>query len=109
MALVRFPGTSPAPDPDRDDLIELTDPDDLEAGGKMSFLEHLDELRRRLIMSVVALVVGCIASFFFINDIFAFVIGPLKAMLPNQGTFIATRRESKSQTRPNQPMVETHV
>jgi len=92
MALVRFPGTSPAANPDRDpdDLIELTDADDLEAGGKMSFLEHLDELRKRLILSVIALVVGCIVAFFFINDIFVFVIAPLKAMLPNSGTFIAT-------------------
>ena len=91
MALVRFPGTSPAPNPERDeDLIELTDADDLEPGGKMSFLEHLDELRKRLIMCVVALVVGCILSFFFITDIFNFVIGPLKAMLSNGGTFIAT-------------------
>ena len=91
MALVRFPGTSPAPNPERDeDLIELTDADDLEPGGKMSFLEHLDELRKRLILCVVALVVGCIISFFFITDIFNFVIGPLKAMLSNGGTFIAT-------------------
>ena len=90
MALVRFPGTSPAPDPERDDLIELTDADDLDAGGKMSFLEHLDELRKRLIASVIALVLGCVVSFIFIGDIFTFVIGPLKAMLSNNGTFIAT-------------------
>lgn len=90
MALVRFPGTSPPADPDRDDLIELTDADDFEAGGKMSFLEHLDELRKRLIASVIAAVVGCIIAFFFIGRIFEFVIGPLKAMLSNGGTFIAT-------------------
>jgi sec-independent protein translocase protein TatC len=90
MALVRFPGTSPAPDPERDDLVELTDADELEPGGKMSFLEHLDELRKRLILCVIALVVGCVISFVFIGQIFNFVIGPLKAMLSNGGTFIAT-------------------
>ena len=94
MALVRFPGGSPAANPDRDPDdstdIELTDADELEAGGKMSFLEHLDELRKRLIASVIALVVGCIVSFVFIGDIFNFIIGPLKAMLSNGGTFIAT-------------------
>ena len=91
MALVRFPGTSPARDPDPDDRIELTDADDeLDAGGKMSFLEHLDELRRRLIMSVIALVGGCVVAFFFIEDIFRFVLSPVKSMLPNNGTFIAT-------------------
>ena len=94
MALVRFPGTSPAANPDRDPddrpEIELTDADDLDAGGKMSFLEHLDELRKRLIGSVVAIFVGCIVAFFFIQDIFRIVIGPLQAMLPSGGRFIAT-------------------
>lgn len=93
MALVRFPGTSPAAHPDRDPddtEIELTDSDDLDAGGKMSFLEHLDELRKRLIASVIAAVVGCIIAFVFINRIFDFIIAPLKAMLSNGGTFIAT-------------------
>ena len=94
MALVRFPGTSPAANPDRDPdetpHIELTDADDLDAGGKMSFLEHLDELRQRLIACVIAVVVGCIIAFIFIGRIFEFVIGPLKAMLSNGGTFIAT-------------------
>ena len=90
MALVRFPGTSPAPDPERDDLVELTDADELDPGGKMSFLEHLDELRKRLILCVMALVVGCVISFAFIGQIFNFVIGPLKAMLSHGGTFIAT-------------------
>ena len=57
----------------------------------MSFLEHLDELRRRLIHSRrLHCVVGCVVAFFFLEQIFAFVIGPLQRMLPNGGTFIAT-------------------
>ena len=45
MALVPFPSATPVPrDPDDDELQ-----DDDGAGGKMSFLEHLDELRKRLI------------------------------------------------------------
>jgi sec-independent protein translocase protein TatC len=85
MALVPFPGTQtgalkPLPDDDDDPLV----------GGKMSFLEHLDELRKRLILCVIALVVGCVISFAFIGQIFNFVIGPLKAMLSHGGTFIAT-------------------
>jgi sec-independent protein translocase protein TatC len=93
MALVSFPGKSAAQkrDPEEDPQIELTDVDELDAGGgKMSFLEHLDELRHRLIACVAALVVGCVIAFFFIGRIFEFVIGPLKAMLSNGGTFIAT-------------------
>jgi sec-independent protein translocase protein TatC len=90
MALVRFPGTSPPPDPDRDDLIELTDADDLEDGGKMSFLEHLDELRKRLIISVSAIVVGFVISFLFLDRVFEFVMVPLQQMLPDGGRFIST-------------------
>lgn len=92
MALVRFPGTSPAAspdDPDDTDIV-LTDADDLEAGGKMSFLEHLDELRKRLIVSVASIFVGFIVAFFFLERIFAFVMVPLKEMLPNDGKFIYT-------------------
>ena len=80
MALVPFPHASPATD-DEESQIQLTDPDALDESGRMSFLEHLDELRRRLIYSVIAAVLGCVVAFVFIRQIFAFVIGPLKAML----------------------------
>jgi sec-independent protein translocase protein TatC len=93
MALVSFPGKSAAQkrEPDDDPQIELTDVDELDAsGGKMSFLEHLDELRKRLIAAVAAVIVGCVIAFIFISRIFNFVIGPLQAMLSNGGTFIAT-------------------
>jgi sec-independent protein translocase protein TatC len=94
MALVRFPGTSPAANPDRDPddtEIELTDADDLEPGGKMSFLEHLDELRKRLISSVIALIVGTIIAFFFLDRyIFPFIMLPLQQMLPDGGRLITT-------------------
>ena len=92
MALVPFPGAA-APDPDDDRHIHLTDPDvfDDVAGAKMSFLDHLDELRKRLIYSVYALVFGCVIAFAFINRIFAFVMEPLQKMLPAGGTLIYTQ------------------
>ncbi len=81
MALVPFPSASPDPQRDRRDLdprIELTDSDELDdSGAKMSFLEHLDELRRRLIASVVALGVGCIIAFIFVGRIWDFIMVPL--------------------------------
>ena len=91
MALVPFPGAAqPAPDDDRH--IHLTDPDVFEdAGAKMSFLDHLDELRNRLIYSVYALVFGCIVAFIFINRIFTFVMKPLQEMLPPGGTLMYTQ------------------
>jgi sec-independent protein translocase protein TatC len=91
MALVPFPSAPPGrPDDDPRNRLTVPDLDDDGAGGRMSFLEHLDELRRRLIYSVAAVGVGCAISFFFIQRIFEFVFEPIRAMLPNDGTFIAT-------------------
>ena len=56
----------------------------------MSFLEHLDELRKRLIVSILAIVVGFLIAFFFIDPIFAFVMRPLQQILPSGGTLIYT-------------------
>jgi len=79
MALVPFPGASPGrPDDEDESGIQLTDADPLDdSGSRMSFLEHLDELRKRLIASVVALVVGCAIAFIFVDRIQRFIFVPL--------------------------------
>jgi sec-independent protein translocase protein TatC len=64
--------------------------DDDEAGGKMSFLEHLDELRKRIIRALLSLCLGVLIAAFFINDIIDFVMRPLSATLPPDGSFIYT-------------------
>src|SRR5215218_4959651 len=79
MALVPFPSKSAKaeePDPDWDDPVEEPN-----GGGKMSFLEHLDELRKRIIRSLLALVVGVIVAFVFINELYAFVLTPMQTAL----------------------------
>ena len=86
MALVPFPSASPAPS-DRDDE-ELQDDDG--AGGKMSFLEHLDELRTRLIACVYALIVGCVVAFVFVGQIQQFIMLPLYELMPNGTKFMYT-------------------
>jgi sec-independent protein translocase protein TatC len=59
--------------------------DDESEGGKMSFLEHLDEFRKRIIRSLISLSIGVAIAAFFIDDIYAFVMAPLAAMLgPNE-------------------------
>jgi hypothetical protein len=85
MALVPFPGAAkPAPDDDDDRHIHLTDPDVLEdAGAKMSFLDHLDELRKRLIACVWGLVIGCAIAFLFVGRIQSFIWMPLYNDLQN--------------------------
>ncbi len=91
MALVPFPHKAPPSVPD-DDLLDRDDVDGLDedAAGKMSFLDHLDELRKRIIWSVVSIFAGVIVAFFFINDIFNFIMKPLQAMLPPGGTLVYT-------------------
>ena len=37
---------------------------------RMSFLEHLDELRRRIIYSLYGILAGCSVSFWFLNDLY---------------------------------------
>ena len=64
-------------------------------GARMSFLEHLDELRRRLMIAVGAIVFGMVVSFFFINDIYAFMMRPLEVLLPPGGHFITTELTEK--------------
>jgi sec-independent protein translocase protein TatC len=89
MALVPFPSkTSPAlddPEPDWDDH----EPESSEAG-KMSFLDHLDELRRRIIYSLIGVGIGFAVGFYFINDLFAFIMVPMQQMLQNGQTLIYT-------------------
>jgi sec-independent protein translocase protein TatC len=92
MALVPFPNQ--APDRQRDeDLEPERDDSDLElseAGGKMSFLEHLDELRKRIIWSVVSVFIGFLIACFYIQQLFDFIMRPLQALLPEGGTLVYT-------------------
>lgn len=75
-----------APPPARPDDEEEED----DIGGKMSFLEHLDELRRRIIRALIALFVGFLIAFAFIERIFRFIMEPLQAVLPDGGKLIYT-------------------
>ena len=78
MSLVPFPGTNAQPDPDRWDNEE----EEVGASSRMSFLEHLDELRKRLIVCVSALGVTFLIAFAFVNKLYDFVMRPLAELLP---------------------------
>src|SRR5262249_41662575 len=75
MALVPFPSATPGDDDDSE-VYE-------DSAGKMSFLEHLDELRKRLIYIVYSLIAGCAVAYIFIGRIFDFIMRPMQAMLPH--------------------------
>lgn len=52
-----------------------------ELGGQMSFLEHLDELRRRLIRSFVVVFVAAVACWFVSVPIYQFLAAPVERAL----------------------------
>ncbi len=57
-----------------DDLtdVDTGGPDD--GGSRMSFLEHLDELRRRVLYSLYALILCCVPTFYYWDWLYRFFI-----------------------------------
>jgi sec-independent protein translocase protein TatC len=79
MALVPFPGPHQAgapialpPDDDNDDAL----------GGKMSYLDQQDELRKRIVRACLSVAVGVVLTFAFIQPIFDFILAPTRRALP---------------------------
>ena len=77
MALVPFPSS-------QSEALQLPpdEDDDNPAAGKMSFLEHLDELRKRIVNSAIAIGVCVVVGFAFIERIVNFILAPTRAALP---------------------------
>lgn len=73
----------PASDHDEEETPDLE-------GGRMSFLDHLDELRTRLVRSLLSIVGGFLVAFLFIERIFGFIMRPLQALLPDGGKLVYT-------------------
>ena len=85
MALVPFPGPqSGAYQPDLEDDEDGT-------SGKMSFLEHLDELRKRIVQACIGVAVGVLVGFAFINPIVNFILKPTQRVLPAGSRMIYTQ------------------
>lgn len=57
----------------------------------MGFLEHLDELRTRLIRSCLAIIAGMIVAYSFVDRLATFVLGPTLGAMP-AGTELQTTR-----------------
>ena len=71
--------------------VPAEEPDDEMANGRMGFLEHLDELRTRLIRSCIAIAVGMVAAFVFVDRFADFVLAPTLRMLSADAGLIMTR------------------
>ena len=57
----------------------------------MSFLEHLDELRKRIVHALLAIAVGVLVGFAFINRIIDFLLAPTRRILPAGSRMIYTQ------------------
>lgn len=56
---------------------------------KMSFLEHLDELRKRLLISIVAIFIGFLICWYFSEEIYLFLARPVIKFLPAEDKKLA--------------------
>jgi sec-independent protein translocase protein TatC len=67
------------------------EPEDDRREGTMGFLEHLDELRTRLIRACLAVGAGMAIAFFFVERISSFLLEPTLRMLPPGGQLVMIR------------------
>lgn len=69
----------------------MTDKPDAPPGDReQSFIEHLIELRMRLLRSLVAVLIVVVGLSFFANEIYTWMAQPLMKLLPAGSTMIAT-------------------
>ncbi len=68
-----------SPDPELDGTVEEEGEETLP---RMTLLDHLDELRRRILHSVIALFVAFMGSWYFAPDIFRWLEQPILDVLP---------------------------
>ncbi len=85
MTLVPFPG------PQSGAYASPPEDDDESQGASMSFLEHLDELRKRIVYSLYWTMAGIAATFYWIDRIFNFILAPTRAALPDGVKLIYTQ------------------
>jgi sec-independent protein translocase protein TatC len=88
MALVPFPGPQSGavqhpPEPEEDDVPGAAD--------RMSFLEHLDELRKRLINCCLYIAAGVVVAFTFHQWLYDFILAPTRKVLPAGSRLIYTQ------------------
>jgi len=69
----------------KDEKANTDGTENSEESGRMSFLDHLDELRKRLVRIAIYLAVGFVAGFYFSDDLYNFLQAPLAAELERLG------------------------
>ncbi|MEJ5243707.1 MAG: twin-arginine translocase subunit TatC [Desulfomicrobiaceae bacterium] len=77
--------------PEDASLTEPTDDDAANPHAEMTFTQHLEELRTRLVRSFIAIGVGFLVCYGFAEDLFHLLMRPLlDVLLPTGGTLIYT-------------------
>jgi sec-independent protein translocase protein TatC len=87
MALVPFPG------PQSGAVQRSSEPEEDDGPGaadRMSFLEHLDELRKRIISSLLYTAGGVVVAFAFHQQLYDFILAPTRKVLPAGSRLIYT-------------------
>ncbi|WP_163835974.1 twin-arginine translocase subunit TatC [Spartinivicinus ruber] len=64
--------------------------DDPELGQEQPLVQHLVELRSRILRCLVAVLIAFACLFYFANDIYSFISEPLRSILPEGSSMIAT-------------------
>jgi sec-independent protein translocase protein TatC len=82
VALVPFPSQNRSDENLPEKGFSPFDDEEQPGEGRMTFLEHLDELRKRITHAVSGLFVGFIIAFAFANQVFDFVYKHLTAAVP---------------------------
>lgn len=75
----------------RSDLTRASDHDRQVDENSAPFIEHVRELRQRLIRSLIAVVVLFVPIYYFANDAYLLIAAPLLSALPDSTSMIATR------------------
>src|SRR5262245_20534269 len=80
------PGTIPlmaSSDPSDMSQQSSSTPEKEETGGSMTFFEHLTELRKRIINSLIAIVIGAFVGFYLSSYFIDYIIAPMRKALVN--------------------------
>lgn len=67
----------------------MSDPLDPKTGAELTLIDHLIELRNRIMKSLGAILLIFLSLFYFANDIYTFVADPLISVLPENMGMIA--------------------
>ena len=75
------PAENKKKDAKEEDDDDFFDEEDRELGGRMSFLDHLDELRKRIFHALISVIVTFVAAWIFREQIFSFLSAPIKEVV----------------------------